>query len=304
MKYYIIMGILLSGLNLKSQVYSNHELPLDSNKIIYMTQKAGSCASPDGPMNSISAPPGSYAYLQANGYCNPNTYGTNPTVCWTFTPTSSSVSINSGYSQTGCANVAFGSIRLFNSSCTQIGTGTNFTGLTPGQSYTWCITGVAWGGGPGCAGFTDFCPYYINNSTLPVELAFFDANLKSDYILISWVTLTEVNNNYFTIEKSTDAKLWDEYYRMPGAGNTNTPSSYEFQDHDISSEIIYYRLVQTDYDGNFKVYNPVAIKIPVSYNIPTPYDVLGKKIIDIHNYKGLIIYRYKYNKYKKVIIID
>ena len=61
---------------------------------VFMQLKAGSCGSPDGVANSTIIVPPSYAWLQTNGYCNPAAYGKTPNVCWTFTPTSSSVSIN------------------------------------------------------------------------------------------------------------------------------------------------------------------------------------------------------------------
>ena len=298
MKYVIVFSLLLISLSGKSQ---NSNYYLDSMYLNQSLQKAGTCASQDGTMYSIPAPPPNYTWLEGNGYCNANTYGTSATVCWTFIPTSSSITLNSGYSQTGCANISFNSFNLYNSSCTLIGTGLNFTGLTPGQSYTWCMSGTAWGGGPSCLGFTDFCPYFTNNITLPIELDFFDGKLKDDYVLLNWVTLTETNNDYFTIEKSLDAKYWDEYYRIPGLGNTNTPSMYQFEDHDISSAVIYYRLKQTDYNGEFKIYSPIAVTIPIKYNIPVAYNIFGDVIQDPDNYKGLIIYKYQDGRYKKII---
>ena len=232
---------------------------ITSGKPIYMTAKAGSCGSPDGGMNPTTVNPPNYAWLQANGYCNPASYGKNPTVCWTFTPTSSSVSMNSGYSTTGCNNIAFGGFNLYNSGCTLIGTGLNFTGLVIGNTYTWCMSGSAWGGGLGCIGFTDFCPYYFNNVVLPIELEIFNGYNKNNINNIYWVTATEINNDYFTLERSIDGNVWEVIATIQGGGNTHTPSMYEFKDDSYVSGINYYRLTQTDFNGAYETFETIAI---------------------------------------------
>lgn len=243
--YYFLMILLIIAMFSNAQDTS-HVLPIDTTKF-YLTEKAGSCGSPDGPMNSIPAPPPSYAWLQANGYCNPNSYGTSPTVCWTFTPTSSSVTINSGYSQSGCVNVAFGAFNLYNAACVQIGTGLNFSGLTPGLQYTWCMSGAAWGGGPGCIGFTDFCPYYTNNTVLPIEMLEFHCNENK----LVWITESEINNSHFRIETTEDGKTWTYLKSVVGAGYSTLPMFYETE-----VDGTYVRLIQVDFDGNYSYYGP------------------------------------------------
>ena len=118
----IILTLLIFATSLMSYSQVTNSTILKNSFIgkvpTYMNNKAGSCGSPDGAMNSTTITPPSYAWLQANGYCNPSAYGTNPTVCWTFTPTSTSVTMNSGYSTTGCANISHGPFNLYNSSCT------------------------------------------------------------------------------------------------------------------------------------------------------------------------------------------
>lgn len=298
MKYIIVFSLLLISLSGYSQ-NGNYYLDYIS-KDSTSTDKAGSCASPDGPMYSIPAPPPSYAWLQANGNCNPASYGTTRTVCWTFRPTSSSVSINSGYSQTGCNNVSFGSFRLFNSACTQIGTGLNFTGLTPGAIYTWCMTGTSWGGGPGCIGFTDFCPYFTNNITLPVELIEFSVTSNNKYNKLIWITATEINNDYFTVYKSTDASDWKELARIQGAGNTSTPSLYELKD-EIQDGVVYYKLKQTDYNGEYKYFNTIHIKNSRTLNKTLDYILLpSREEYIIYNITGNIIL----SGYENIIYIN
>src|SRR3990167_6503714 len=94
--------------SLFSQVVGDYKV-FNSASIINF--KAGSCASPDGAMKVTTNETLDYQWLQDNGYCNPNSYGKDPTVCWTFTPTTDSVDINSGWVGQGCVNYAFGSFK-------------------------------------------------------------------------------------------------------------------------------------------------------------------------------------------------
>lgn len=226
---------------------------------IYMSLRAGSCGSPDGSMNSTTTSPPSYNWLDANGYCNPNSYGTNPTVCWTFTPSSSSVTINSGYSQTGCVNVSFGPFNLYDASCTLIGTGLNFTSLVPGNSYVWCMTASASGGGPSCTGFNDFCPYFFNNIVLPVELGIFFGYSYEGKSILKWTTFSENNNDYFTVERSIDSENWTQLGNVEGAGYSTSGIDYTYYDNHPLTGVNYYRLKQTDFDGKYQYFNIIPI---------------------------------------------
>lgn len=265
-----------------------------------MQLKSGSCGSPDGGMNSTIILPPSHPWLQANGYCNPAAYGNTPTVCWTFTPTSSSVSINSGYSQTGCNNIAFGAFNLFNGSCTLIGTGLNFTGLTPGNTYTWCMTGNAWGGGPSCLGFDDFCPYFLNNVVLPIELVDFYVINRDGVNNLSWVTVSEINNDYFTIENSIDGYMWNTVGTMKGAGNSNTGIIYDFDHENYIDTVNYYRLTQTDFDGNREVFKIISIdNSKESKTLIRTVNLMGQDVDEY--YKGIIINVYSDGTTEKVI---
>ena len=298
-KLIVLIGMVVSG-SLFSQTITHITLE-EYGKPIYMSPKAGSCGSPDGPMNSIGGPPASYAWLQANGYCNPASYGTNPTVCWTFTPTSSSVTINSGYSTTGCANIGFGPFTLYNNSCTNIGSGLSFTGLTPGLQYTWCMTGSAWGGGPGCIGFTDFCPYFTNNTVLPIILDYFKGESIEDYNYLSWATWSETNNSYFTLEKSNDAKNWEVIDTQSGAGTSNEHNLYNYLDYEVTVGAIYYRLSQTDFDGLTEYFKIITlISKPLQTEKPKAYDTIGRVIEHPDSYIGIIIYKYSNGFWYKV----
>jgi hypothetical protein len=97
------------------------------------------------------------------------------------------------------------------------------------------------------------------SSPLPVELTNFDVELKDNTVEITWSTESEINNDYFTIEKSTDAVNYDILDEIPGGGNSHTTLNYNYIDDDVYQGVTYYRLKQTDFDGKFEYFPPKSI---------------------------------------------
>lgn len=95
---------------------------------------------------------------------------------------------------------------------------------------------------------------------LPIELVDFDGYDEDDVNKIYWVTASEINNDYFTLEKSEDGIHWTTLTTVKGAGNTSTPSLYEYTDEDPYISYTYYRLSQTDFDGRNEMFNVIAIQ--------------------------------------------
>lgn len=96
------------------------------------------------------------------------------------------------------------------------------------------------------------------NAILPVELVNLTA-LKSDKTaLIQWTTASEINNDYFTIQASTDGKNFKEMGQVKGAGTTDIVQEYHFTDNSPVQGLNYYRLLQVDYDGT-ATYSKVVI---------------------------------------------
>lgn len=97
------------------------------------------------------------------------------------------------------------------------------------------------------------------NIPLPVELLFFDVLCHGDSVVAKWQTSSEENNDYFTFEKSTDGINFIELARIQGAGNSNTIVDYSYTDLQKNNERTYYRISQTDFNGERTVYNPKSI---------------------------------------------
>lgn len=91
----------------------------------------------------------------------------------------------------------------------------------------------------------------VGTSILPVELISFSADADCFEKEIRWETASETNNDFFILEKSTDGIDFYELTRMDGAGNSNLPRSYQYTDRQVGDENNYYRLKQTDVNGDF-----------------------------------------------------
>ncbi|WP_116127607.1 hypothetical protein [Lewinella sp. IMCC34183] len=95
--------------------------------------------------------------------------------------------------------------------------------------------------------FARFTP--AASPALPVELTYFEANRRFDGVELSWETTSEVDNAYFSVERSDDAATWRSMLSLPGAGNTSLARQYSAVDYVPLTGPTYYRLRQVDYDG-------------------------------------------------------
>lgn len=87
------------------------------------------------------------------------------------------------------------------------------------------------------------------STVLPITLSSFTAICNQNQVDIEWSTLSELNNDYFTLEKSSDGENWQQIQIINGAGNSNSISSYSFIDYTPFSNLYYFKLSQTDFDG-------------------------------------------------------
>ena len=104
-------------------------------------------------------------------------------------------------------------------------------------------------------GGSGFCA----GAPLPIELLSFNGQALDNEVRLVWQTASEENNDYFTIERSVDGKNYAEVGTVPGAGTSFERLNYSFTDTDPVFGQVYYRLKQTDFDGNFEYFGPVAV---------------------------------------------
>ncbi len=150
-------------------------------------------------------------------------------------------------------------------------------------------------------GITSFSHFAIGrtNIPLPVELIDFDATVQNNTVKLDWITAAEINNDYFTVERSPDAVNFEVVQTVQGAGNSRMLLQYSaFDFHPLIGKS-YYRLRQTDFDGKSTVSKMIPVDLSdgdnnaVNYTIQNDflfvnsgqvisisvYDVTGKLII-------------------------
>lgn len=89
----------------------------------------------------------------------------------------------------------------------------------------------------------------VYDSALPVKLSLFEVEKVGDEVLVRWFTESELNNHYFTVERSLDGEEFSSIAKVKGAGTTNQPQSYFYTDDEPVFGISYYRITQTDLNG-------------------------------------------------------
>ncbi|MDT8411942.1 MAG: T9SS type A sorting domain-containing protein [Vicingaceae bacterium] len=141
------------------------------------------------------------------------------------------------------------------------------------------------------------------SQVLPIELLDFSGKIYDDNSnVLKWATLTEINNDYFTLERSTDAISFETIATIKGAGNSNTLHYYNYIDATLNlkhqtSNIFYYRLKQTDFDGTYSYSDVIAIKnetngLEVYYhenylNISVSTESISVQVVDL---AGRVVY--------------
>lgn len=147
--------------------------------------------------------------------------------------------------------------------------GTIFRIKTDGTNYANMFDFTTGAGGSGTGPFGSLyydgtCVYGMNNygaanswgaiyslcgTILPVELLYFNAGAENNSkVKCTWSTASELNNEYFAIERSRDGINFEEIGKVQGAGNSSTALQYEYDDLEPCS-MAYYRLKQVDFDG-------------------------------------------------------
>ncbi|HLG35825.1 MAG TPA: T9SS type A sorting domain-containing protein, partial [Bacteroidia bacterium] len=130
-------------------------------------------------------------------------------------------------------------------------------------------TGVASGtGNVTVTGANTFSPWILVaqpaplfDTPLPIVLLTFDATVVTEGVNLTWTTSSEINNNFFTVERSADAEHFEFVTQVDGAGNSSQTRNYSVVDGNPLRGISYYRLRQTDFDGKSTTSGIVAVNI-------------------------------------------
>lgn len=135
---------------------------------------------------------------------------------------------------------------------------------------------------------------------LPIELTAFTGKNEGRNNRISWTTFTEINNDYFTVERSVDGKVFEKITNVSGAGTSSEINEYSINDVDFSSGINYYRLRQTDFNGTNKCSELISIDNRVTSKTITKIINLHGQEVDEH-FKGVVIIVYSDNSILRTV---
>jgi len=108
-------------------------------------------------------------------------------------------------------------------------------------------------------GFTWSDKFTLGSSTTPLPVVLTNLNTKcnDNGAEIEWTTKSEINNDYFTIEKSIDGYSFKNIGEVDGAGNSNEINNYNYYDSYNYGQT-YYKISQTDFDGTTKAFKIVS----------------------------------------------
>jgi photosystem II stability/assembly factor-like uncharacterized protein len=167
-------------------------------------------------------------------------------------------------------------------------TGMNGTAVTHDAGLTWSlienvgnlhIVFPSYTVGWGSQYFSNVVQKYIGPPLIvPVELTSFTALINGKEVILNWSTATEINNQGFEIQRSTEGKEFFTVGFVNGHGTTTEQQNYSYADRNLDGGKYFYRLKQVDFDGSYEYSDVVEIEItsPIEFtleqNYPNPFN--------------------------------
>jgi hypothetical protein len=157
---------------------------------------------------------------------------------------------------------------------------------TNGNVFGPDLTGIAWGTWNGsrwddisstasgntnignittASAVTDFSNFFFTlgstdgENNLPIDLISFEGECLDNQTNLEFVVASQVNNEYFTIERSKNLFSWEKLGDVTGGGTNNEETTYSYKDVSPNSGDNYYRLSQTDIDGTTESFSPIVV---------------------------------------------
>ncbi len=135
---------------------------------------------------------------------------------------------------------------------------------------------------------------------LPITLVSFEVKNYKDVNIIRWVTESEQNNNFFTIQHSINGEEWENITYIQSVGNSTVKIFYEYNHYNFTKEINYYRLQQTDFDGTTEIFEIISVDNRDEKKVLRTINMLGQEVDE--NYKGIFIIQYSDGTFEKKYI--
>lgn len=140
-------------------------------------------------------------------------------------------------------------------------------------------------------GATLNCDPIVLSVALSEMIAYHNPELNCNTLM--WYTESEQNNDYFTVERSTDGENWTTISKKQSIGNTPNKTEYKHEDYTFSNkEHNYYRLSQTDKNGVTQVLKIAVVdNSEVTLQVVKVVNTIGQEVNEAT--KGLVILIYE-----------
>ena len=156
----------------------------------------------------------------------------------------------------------------------------------------------------------------VVDAALPIQLLAFSAEKQALQSYLQWATATEINNEYFQVERSGDGEHFDPIGQVAGAGNSSLRKDYNYIDAHPVQGLNYYRLRQVDVDGLYS-FSPIrALKFDLrehvfiypnpskSYAIVETPDILRGCTMEVYDIHGKKYVELELNSDKQEVMMD
>ncbi len=131
-------------------------------------------------------------------------------------------------------------------------------------------------------------PQLSTATTLPIVLKSLSAKSIIDGVNINWSTASEINNDFFSLQRSVNGLNWEDIAKISGKGTTSNESTYSYLDSKPLKGVNYYRLVQHDLDGKINYSGVTSVKFDIETTqlnaYPNPFT--NKLTVSLVGYKG------------------
>ncbi|WP_205509393.1 T9SS type A sorting domain-containing protein [Longitalea arenae] len=158
---------------------------------------------------------------------------------------------------------------------------------------------------------------FVTTVVLPVQFQSFYVTRQGANVQVSFTTSEELNNQYYAIERSADARNWKQLAIISGAGTSNLVNKYSYTDKNITDAVVYYRIRQVDRSGvvfysairslrnseNSQLANIYASSnktVTIDFNS----DVKDKVSIQLINLSGQVVVRKEFHQASYRLIVD
>jgi len=136
-----------------------------------------------------------------------------------------------------------------------------------------------------------------SSAALTAELLAFNAISKGNEISLEWKTASEVDSEYFTVERSEDGVTFEQVISLAGKRTDGSTSSYKALDKEPFGNMSYYRIKQTDYNGQSSYSSIIPVELNTSDNSVSFTSGLSNDRLDL-------LFLSENNEKMKILIYD